>query len=261
MKITIFTSNQLRHIHLINSLAKISKECFAIVEGSTIFPGKIKDFYNKSALMKKYFNNVQKAENKFFGNNKFILNKVYSKFIKHGDVNNLKKKDILKALDSDLYIVFGSSYIKGWLANFLVKKKTLNIHMGLSPFYRGSSCNFWAIFDENPQLVGSTIHLLSKGLDSGKILYHALPSQKSKNLYDFTMSSVLSAHLSLVKRIKNKSIFNFKPIKQDRKKEIRYSIKKNFNDKILKEFFKKKKNNAKIKKKINTKIFVKPYSI
>ena len=34
--------------------------------------------------------------------------------------------------------------------------------MGLSPFYRGSSCNFWAIKDKKPEFVGSTIHYLSK---------------------------------------------------------------------------------------------------
>jgi len=39
--------------------------------------------------------------------------------------------------------------------------------MGISPYYRGNDCNFWALNDNNPHLVGSTIHLLSKGLDNG----------------------------------------------------------------------------------------------
>ena len=47
--------------------------------------------------------------------------------------------------------------------------------MGVSPYYRGTSCNFWAIYDDNPSYVGSTIHLLSKGLDSGDILFHCIP--------------------------------------------------------------------------------------
>ena len=108
------------------------------------------------------------------------------KILKHGDLNYLEKKDIKFALNSDIYIVFGSSFIKkNWLINFLIKKKAINIHMGLSPFYRGSSCNFWAVKDKKPELVGSTIHYLSKGLDSGKIISHCLPDYKQKNCFNY----------------------------------------------------------------------------
>ena len=43
--------------------------------------------------------------------------------------------------------------------------------MGVSPYYRGADCNFWALYDSNYHLVGSTIHYLSKGIDSGDIIY------------------------------------------------------------------------------------------
>ena len=265
MKITIFTSNQPRHINLINSLSKVSKKCFAIVEGKTIFPGQVKDFFNKSFLMKKYFKEVDRAEKKFFNNSKFILDQVNTKFIKHADLNHLKKSDISDALKSNVYVVFGSSFIKGWLLDFLIKNKAINIHMGISPYYRGSSCNFWAIFDNNPHLVGSTVHLLSKGLDSGKILYHALPSKKFNDSYEYTMSSVKSAHSSLAKRIENRSIFKYKPIKQDLNLQIRYTKKINFNDNILKKFFKKKINKKNLKKslmqKFDERLFVLPHII
>ena len=45
-------------------------------------------------------------------------------------------------LKSDIYIVLGSSYIKGELIEFLLKKKALNIHAGVVPYYRGNDCNF-----------------------------------------------------------------------------------------------------------------------
>ena len=44
MKTTIFTSNSLRHLSLINKISSISKECNAIVEVKTLFPGFNKDF-------------------------------------------------------------------------------------------------------------------------------------------------------------------------------------------------------------------------
>ena len=129
-------------------------------------------------------------------------------------------------LKSDCYLVFGSSYIKGELANFLISKKTINIHAGLSPYYRGTDCNFWALYDNNPHLVGATIHLLSKGLDNGPILYHAMPDLKSNN-FEYTMSAVKSAVHSVAEKIKDQSIFKISATEQDRSKEIRYTKKMN----------------------------------
>ena len=142
-------------------------------------------------------------------------------------------------LSSDCYIVFGSSYIKGDLVDFLVKNKALNIHMGVSPFYRGTDCNFWSLYDDNPHLVGATIHLLSKGLDSGPILYHAMSNLKN-NPFEYSMSTVKSAFHSLAEKIKNKSILNIKPENQDKSLEIRYSRRVEFNDDVVEKFFEKK---------------------
>ena len=253
MKITIFTSNDLRHINLINKLSNISKKCYAIVEGKTLYPGVLDDFFKKTELMKKYFLNVKKAEKKFFFKNQFINKNVNCKFIKHGDLNYLSKKDISEALNSDIYVVFGSSYIKGWLINFLIKKKAVNIHMGLSPYYRGSSCNFWALYDNNPHLVGATIHYLSKGLDSGRMIYHVFPDKKFNNIFEYTMSVVKNAHTLLVKKIKNRSIFNAKSYKQNYKLQRRYTRNIDFNDKTLKIFLKKKITINYIRKKIKNK--------
>ena len=66
------------------------------MEGKTIFPGQVKDFFNKSFLMRKYFKEVDRAEKKFFSNSKFILDRINTKFIKHADLNHLKKNDISK---------------------------------------------------------------------------------------------------------------------------------------------------------------------
>ena len=156
-------------------------------------------------------------------------------------MNKYSTSFLSEYLDSDLYIVFGSSYIKGKLVKFLINQKAINIHAGISPYYRGSDCNFWALYDQNPHLVGSTIHLLSDGLDNGPILYHAMSNLKT-NPYEYTMSTVKSAFYSITERIKDYSIFKIKPIIQDKNKEIRYSRIKEFNEEVVKEYLKKKIN-------------------
>ena len=191
--------------------------------------------------MEKYFKNVDKAQSKLFGNSFINNSKKNIKILSmvFGDLNKCKINSLSDFLNSDIYVVFGSSYIKGDLIDFLVKKKTINIHAGISPYYRGTDCNFWALYDNNPHLVGTTIHLLSKGLDSGPILYHALSNIKI-NPFEYTMSTIKSAFHSIVERIKDNSIFRIKPIIQDKSKEIRYSRKDEFHEDILKDYFEKK---------------------
>jgi len=243
MKITVFTSNQNRHNYLINSLSKISDELFIVQECRTIFPGIIPGHYPANNTMKEYFQNVINAELDLFGNS--FVNK-FNKNIKIlpmqlGDLNKCSMATLNDFLQSDYYIVFGSSYVKGELAKFLVNNKAINIHMGVSPYYRGTDCNFWALYDNNPHLVGATIHLLSKGLDSGPILYHAM-SNVISNPFEYSMSTVKSAFDSLCKKINDNSIFNIKPELQSKSKEIRYSKKDEFNESVVKDFLKKKIN-------------------
>ena len=243
MKITLFTSNKNRHNYFINLLSEISSELFVVQECQTIFPGVIPGDYPVSPTMNKYFQNVNDVQLKLFGNS-YVNN--FNKNIKilpmiYGDLNQCTIKFLSDFLESDIYIIFGSSYIKSELLNFLVEQKAINIHAGVSPYYRGADCNFWALYDNNPHLVGSTIHFLSKGIDSGPILYHAMSNLK-ENPYEYSMSTIKSAFHSITKKIQDNSIFNIEPINQKKNKEIRYSRKKEFNEEVVKKYFEKKIN-------------------
>ena len=240
MKITVFSSNQPRHLNLAKEFARISEEVYFVSEVNTVFPGEVQDFYKKSITMQSYFKNVIASEKRIFGDLGFNKSNIRQFSIKLGDLNKLKYCHLKEALESDYYVVFGASFIKGWLIDFLIEQKALNIHMGLSPYYRGSSCNFWALYDNNPSYVGATIHLLSKGLDSGDMLFHCVPKgSKADNLFDFTMKSVKVAQRNLVNLIENRTILSMPTLKQDKKKEIRYSRNQDFTDKVADEFLKR----------------------
>ena len=241
MKVTLFTANQSRHNYLANLLSRVVIELNVIQENKTIFPGTIPGNYPTTEIMKKYFSKVMNAQKKLFGDLNILKeNKNINLLnLKDGDLNKCSTEFLSDFLKSDIYIVFGSSYIKGELADFLVKNKALNIHMGVSPYYRGADCNFWALLDNNPHLVGATIHMLSKGLDSGPLLYHAL-SEIKDDPFIYTMSTVKSAFHSLAERIKNQNIFEYSLETQNKFKEVRYSRKNEFNDEVVKFFLSKK---------------------
>ena len=241
MKITIFSTNQVRHIYLVNLLSKIADEIFYIKECNTIFPGKHKDFYNNSDIMKTYFSKVLDSERKVFGELVFTKKNIKTLSLRWNDLNSLELNQLQEAFDSDLYIVFGASYIKGWLVEKLISKNAINIHMGLSPYYRGSSCNFWAVYDKNYGHVGATVHYLSKGLDSGKILFHCVPQLLiGDSLFDYTMRAAKTVQDSLFSKIKTKEIFTLKAKEQNKQLEVRYTKNIDFTDKIAKEFLSRK---------------------
>ncbi len=243
MKITLFTSNKIRHNYFINLLSNVSDQLFVVQECGTIFSGIVPGHYSTSPIMKKYFENVNDAQLKLFGKSYTYKLKRNTSIlpIVFGDLNQCSMDLLSDFLKSDVYVVFGSSYIKGKLLDFLVKKKAINIHAGVSPYYRGTDCNFWALYDENSHLVGTTIHLLTKGLDSGPILYHAMSNLKD-NPFEYSMSTVKAAFHSIAERIKNNSIFKIRPSDQDKTKEIRYSKKIEFNEDVVRKYLKKKSN-------------------
>ena len=241
MKITLFTSDSLRHKYLVNLLSNQCKELYVVIESKSMINSVIPERYPANNTYEKYFKFVKDAQEKFFNENKLPKSKEIIKQvnIKFGELSSIEIEKISEFLESDLYIVFGSSYIKGDLVKFLIKKKAINVHAGLSPYYKGTDCNFWALYDGNPHLVGSTIHLLSKGIDDGAILYHVVSNNRSSP-FEYTMSTILVAFNSLSDRIKDNSLFKIKPTDQKKEKLIRYTKKIDFNEKVIIEYFKKK---------------------
>ena len=237
MNITLITSDQIRHNYLVNLLSNIATKLNVIQEKKTFFSNKDKI----SNLMKNYFLKVEDAQKKVFGNT-YVDKKnknINLLSLENNELEKISIDSLSDFLNSDIFIVFGSSFIKNDLVNFLIDNKALNIHLGISPYYRGTDCNFWALYNNNPHLVGATIHMLSKGLDSGPILYHAL-SEIKKDPFIYTMSVVKSAFDSIVQKIENKTIFKHTPEIQDKSKEIKYSKKNELNDEVIKKFLSNK---------------------
>jgi hypothetical protein len=137
---------------------------------------------------------------------------------------------------SDHVVVFGASYIKPPLVDRLIERRAVNIHMGCSPWYRGSSTNFWAMYDRRPQYVGATIHLLGRGLDSGEILFHAFPRPAEVDPFVYGMRAVRAAHEGLAGLIASGEIARMAAVPQDRSVELKYTRNADFTDDVAAEY-------------------------
>lgn len=236
MRVTVFTSNQPRHLALIEALAGVAEEVLAIQECCTVYPGRVDDLYRQSPVMQDYFTRVIAAEAEVFGRPRFAPANVRQLPIRMGDVNWLEPDSLADALEADAFIVFGASFIRGWLCDELVARRAVNIHMGVSPHYRGSGTNFWAMYDRRPDLVGATIHLLTRGLDSGPMLFHALPPAEAVDPFVHGMRAVRSAHAAVVHHLKQGTLLSLQSVQQDKGRQIRYSRHIDFTDQVAAEY-------------------------
>lgn len=234
--VTVFTSNSPRHNYLVQRLQSTFDKVYVVAECSSIFPGANKGFFEKSEVMNRYFEYVLRAEKKVFGSHTFNN---FSRYlpIGIGDLKLLGDQISFDSIESDYYVVFGSSFIQAELCQFLIKNSAINLHMGLSPYYKGSSCNFWAAYDGNYDKIGGTIHLLSEELDSGPILCQEFGYDVSKfDYFEGSMQVVKNTIDKLIDELSSGQIFCRKPVAQDDKLLIRYSKNQEFTDSVANEF-------------------------
>ena len=239
MKVAVFTGCQPRHVTLVERLASIADTVYASMEVNTLFPGEAADFFTKSEVMQRYFAKVIAAERAEFGAPRFLPDNVRALPMKSRDLSKLDLTCLRSATDVDVAVVFGASYIRSPLVDILVERETLNLHMGTSPYFRGSSCNFWAAYDNNPDYIGATIHLLTAGLDSGPMLCHALPNIEEDEELDYFALGMRAVHVgidTLVSLIHSGHWRQLERYPQDKTAELRYTRNKDFNDSVAEEF-------------------------
>lgn len=51
-----------------------------------------------------------------------------------------------------------------------VNAKFINMHAGVTPLYRGVHGGYWALAENKPSLVGTTVHFVDTGIDTGDII-------------------------------------------------------------------------------------------
>ena len=95
-----------------------------------------------------------------------------SKVIKKGEINNLEIVDEIKCINPDFIVTYGCSIIKPKLIQ-IFRKKILNVHLGLSPYYFGSGTNFHCLVNNDLHCEGYTFMYMDEGIDTGEIIHQS----------------------------------------------------------------------------------------
>lgn len=91
-----------------------------------------------------------------------------------GELNSAETLRFLQDARADALLVYGTNLLKPPLLDAFAGR-IINLHLGLSPYYRGTATNFYPLLNDEPEYVGATVHLIDAGIDSGPILHHARP--------------------------------------------------------------------------------------
>ncbi|MCP4914357.1 MAG: hypothetical protein GY909_14685 [Oligoflexia bacterium] len=229
LKALLLTSNSLRHKFFI-------QECSRTFDVVGVISERKKNYYVKSKqeseLVREHFKKLSLYEEKFFK----VENNVKVTIVE--DINDLKVVE--KYIDKvDVVLLYGTSILKEvWLDNF---EKIVNLHLGLSPYYKGSATLFWPFFDDKLEYLGTTIHIANKEVDAGAIIETILPDKDTLSLsyYDITTSLIhksLKLYPSIVKKYLEGDL---SPQGQSADLNIRISKKKDFNEDVLKKVLSK----------------------
>ena len=173
-KIIILTGNELRHQYFRRKVASSEDICVL----ATYCESDEKSLKNRtnqdptsSELQKLHVIAREQAEKDFFEEAvKSLEDKSRSKVIPKGSINDENIVREIKALSPDLLVCYGSSLIKSSLLNDY-DGRFLNVHLGLSPYYRGSGTNVWPLINGDPFMVGATFMYIDAGIDTGKIIH------------------------------------------------------------------------------------------
>jgi hypothetical protein len=83
-------------------------------------------------------------------------------------INTAEGIAAVSSFEPDVILVFGTGIV-GKQVLSRAGKTALNMHTGISPYYRGCDCYFWPLYNGELHMLGATVHHCVKEIDGGRI--------------------------------------------------------------------------------------------
>ena len=86
-------------------------------------------------------------------------------------INTEAGVDTIRKIQPDVILVYGTEVISDKILR-LARMGVLNMHTGISPYYRGAGSAFWPLYNGEIDMLGATIHQCTSEIDGG-LIYEA----------------------------------------------------------------------------------------
>lgn len=176
MRVILLTSTFRRHVFVANTVAAGCDLVGVWQEEKTFRPERYARDEADESVIQRHFADRDASEERYFAADDRVR-------LEHGTVHRVVSANscndpaevaLMTNCRPDVVLVFGTGILREPLLSAF-EGRMINIHLGLSPYYRGAGTNFWPLVNREPEYVGATIHYLDAGIDTGAILAHARP--------------------------------------------------------------------------------------
>ncbi len=181
MRVAILTSNDIRHRYFVNALADRFEVVAIVYQETGYVPANTDSTQIDAAtaeIVRMHFDERRRQEGLFFGDGATLCKDTAGCRVRHVDTRELNSDatvDLLRGEKVDVGVVYGTGLIKSPLIDAFAGR-LINMHLGLSPYYRGTATNFYPLLNDEPEFVGATVHWIDSGIDAGPIIHHARPT-------------------------------------------------------------------------------------
>jgi methionyl-tRNA formyltransferase len=191
----VLTGNLRRHAYVANSLARRLDVACVWLEQKTFDPLSYAGSDQDAAIIRRHFEDRDASEEAYFADDIDVA--ALSRQVAPGGCNNPDEIERMRRLQPDVVLVFGTGLLKQPVIDSF-PGRIVNIHLGLSPYYRGAGTNFWPLVNGEPEYCGATIHFLDLGVDSGPIITHVRPELRtSDGPHDIGNKTIVAAAAAL----------------------------------------------------------------
>ena len=115
------------------------------------------------------------------------------------ELNTAETAAFVRRCRPDVVFIFGVDLIKEPVMGVLPHDK-VNLHLGLSPWYRGAATLFWPFYNLEPQYAGATFHQIVAAADAGAVIHQCVPVlKKGDGIHDVGFRTVVQARDDLVR--------------------------------------------------------------
>lgn len=202
MRILLFSGNHPRHLYVHSApLANFDVCGVVCMQREELVPAPPAGILAHDAKnFVRHFADRRAAEQKYFEERttKRLFAHVPTHYCTKDTLNSADVAAFVTAQKPDVVVIYGVGIIKDPVLSALPNDK-INLHLGLSPWYRGAATLFWPFYNMQPHWAGATIHQIVPKADAGAIIHQSVPVLASGDkIHDVSSKVIVQSTQDLV---------------------------------------------------------------
>lgn len=232
----ILSGDKLRHRYFAAKLLTAFENAALMVESHAAIASE-NYVQEPDAEIRAHFDEFVATERRYFHDfvtaNEELLGNALVRSVPQGAINDPAVVAHVRDVNPNLIVAHSTSIIKEGIINAF-PDRIINLHAGLSPWYRGSGTNLWPFYNGELECVGMTVHYLDPGIDSGDIILQGRPNWEASDTTHTSGCKNIIIGTELVIRVVEQFLTGEPAPRHRQDKSLgKLYLKRHFNDEVI----------------------------